>query len=81
MEYADSIPYTYTTRPLEIIWYVDPLPAPVMYPDERSWRDAPSGVVWHTLADVAAGPGRTVVLTDPAGASQRFYRLITPREP
>ena len=40
--------------------------------------DAPA---WHTLADVVAGPARTVVLTDPAGTPQRFYRLVTPRQP
>ena len=36
---------------------------------------------WHTLADVVAGPARPVVLTDPAGTPQRFYRLVTPRQP
>ena len=37
--------------------------------------------VWHTLADVAAGPDRTVVLTDPAASGHRYYRLVTPRQP
>ena len=40
--------------------------------------DAP---LWHTLAEVVAGPGRTVVVTDPAGSTQRIYRLVTPRMP
>ena len=36
-------------------------------------------MVWHKLTDMVTGPeNRTVVLTDPAGMPQRYYRLVTP---
>jgi hypothetical protein len=41
----------------------------------------PYNIIWHKLTDVVAGPTRPVVLSDPAASTQRFYRLITPRQP
>jgi hypothetical protein len=44
------------------------------------YTESLKNVVWHTLADVVAGPtSRTVLVTDPGASAQRFYRLVTPR--
>jgi hypothetical protein len=38
---------------------------------------------WQKLADVSAPPtnSRVQVIDTPTGASQRFYRLVTPKLP
>lgn len=46
------------------------------------YSDGLDPVVWRKLADVPAqAESRVEVLTDPAPTANRFYRLITPRQP
>ena len=47
------------------------------------WCALPAGSTWFKLADVLARPNnRTETMTDTnAGDSNRFYRVITPRQP
>jgi hypothetical protein len=45
------------------------------------YKDALEELAWNKLADVVAAPtNSTVILTDPAPAPNRYYRLVTPRQ-
>ena len=46
------------------------------------YRENFNGGSWSTLADVYARPSNRVeVINDPASATNRFYRVVTPRQP
>jgi hypothetical protein len=46
------------------------------------YTDDLAGGAWSKLADVVArSTNRTETITDPASATNRFYRLVTPRQP
>lgn len=46
------------------------------------YKDDLNGISWSKLADVVARPtNHTEVITDPASTTQRYYRLVTPRQP
>jgi hypothetical protein len=46
------------------------------------YSDSPVGGVWSKFQDILARPlDREEVLVDSSGQINRFYRLVTPRQP